>query len=112
MKKNGFYQYKTSPFDGKQMGKRWVGKALIAISKKKLDKALADKTPLMVVNRDSKTLEYMEFKGNESPEEMNAFQDKWGDRGMYWLYYYEWKPMKQLEMDLGEEEESYSHALD
>jgi len=55
----------------------------------------------MVVNRDSSTLEYMEFKGDETPIERNAFVDKWGsNRQLYWLYYYVWNPMKQLEMDL------------
>jgi len=99
--RNGFYQYRTSPFDGKVMGVKWAGEMLVSVSKKKMDKALEDGIPLMVVNRDSKTLEYMEFKGNETPLERNAFVDKWGNNGqLYWLYYYVWNPMKQLEMDL------------
>ena len=40
MRKNGFYQYKTTPFDGKKMGVRWVGQMLVGIHKDKLDKAL------------------------------------------------------------------------
>ena len=98
--KNGFYQYKTSPFDGIKMGRSWADKKLVSISKKKMDKALKDGIALMVVNRDSKTLEYMEFKGSETPIEMNAFEDKWKNNEIYWLYYYEWNPMKQLDMGL------------
>jgi len=99
--RNGFYQYRTSLLNGKAMGAKWAGEMLVSVSKKKMDKALEDGIPLMVVNRDSKTLEYMEFKGNETPLERNAFVDKWGNNGqLYWLYYYVWNPMKQLEMDL------------
>ena len=100
MRKNGFYQYKTTPFDGKKMGVRWVGQMLVGIHKDKLDKALEDGISLMVVNRDSSTLEYMEFEGDELPIERNAFEDKWGTHKQYWLFYYVWKPIKQLEMDL------------
>ena len=95
-----FYKYKTSPFDGKKMGVKYVGKKVIAIHKDKLERALQDKTPLMVINRDSKTLEYMEFNGDEAPMELGKFQDKWGSGEYYWLYYYLWNPKKQLEMGL------------
>jgi len=101
MKKNGFYKYKTSPFDGKKMGVKWVGEKIVGIHKDRMDSALRDRVPLMVVNRDRRALEYMEFRGDEAPIEIGRFVDKWGTGKFYWLYYYVWNPKKQLKMNLG-----------
>ncbi|HCC68111.1 TPA: hypothetical protein DEP90_02820 [Patescibacteria group bacterium] len=100
MRNKGFYQYNTSPFDGKDMGAKYVGQKIVAINKEKLQKASEDRIHLMVVNRDSATLEYMEFTGDETPFTTAMFRDKWGSEKYYWLYYFVWNPMKQLEMDL------------
>ena len=100
MKTRGFFVYRTAPFQGFKLGDKWIKDIVVAISKKRLDAVKDSRKRLMVIDKTKKTLEYMEFTGREKPVFKNEFEDKWNRSEMYWLFYYIWKPTKQLEMDL------------
>ena len=100
MKTRGFFVYRTAPFQGFKLGDKWTKDIVVAISKKRLDAVKDSRKRLMVIDKIKKTLEYMEFTGREKPVFKNEFEDKWNRNETYWLFYYIWKPTKQLEMDL------------
>ena len=100
MNNRGFFVYKTAPFQGYKLGEKWKFDIVVAISKKRLDAVKESRKKLMVIDKTKKTLEFMEFSGREKPIFQNEFKDKWNRNEKYLLFYYVWKPTKQLEMNI------------
>lgn len=75
------YKPKTL-IDGYKLGDKYKGKTLVAVPQRKVN----DGCHVAVGN------EVMSLKGKE-PIERLKFNDHYG-RGNYWLYYYEWLPVK------------------
>lgn len=94
------FQFKTKPFDGYKMGTPFIGSMVVAIPQKRLEEARKTGRELMVINRDTEKngMEFMVFDGSEIPESFGTFKDKFRNNEEYTLFYFKWKPQKQLSL--------------
>jgi hypothetical protein len=94
--------FHTVPFEGYKLGiESLKGKRVVAIPEKRLQQVIEQRRSLYVYDKTAKKEEWMVFKGDEMPVMFNLFEDKYGrmgDEAMYKLCYYEWKPIKQLDL--------------
>jgi hypothetical protein len=94
--------YKTKPFSGYKMEDNYfLGKDVIAIPEKKLKQAKDTTKDLCVIDKTSKKLSYMIFKGDEIARAFMKCEDKYGRHGedqYYTLCYFIWNPIVQQEL--------------
>lgn len=99
MAQEAFIVFKTKPFEGYKMGmQEFKGKKAVAIPEKKFIEAKESNKDLCIVDKSSTTLQYMILDRNEVPLSIAVYDDKWGRMETYKLYYYIWKPTKQLSL--------------
>ena len=97
MAQGAYIVFKTKPFNGYKMGMEvFKNKQAVAIPEKKFVEAKESNKDLCIVDKSSKNLQYMILDRNEIPLSIAVYDDKWGRMETYKLYYYIWKPLKQL----------------
>lgn len=99
MGSNAYIIFKTRPFDGWKMNMpEFKGQRAVAVPKKKIMDARLTNKDVCIIDKTSKQLEYMILDSTEIPLSIAEFEDKWGRQETYQLYYYIWKPSKQLSL--------------